>query len=156
MFTDRTVFSFDPGKLQIQTGASAVYRKTSGTVYDRISGKNQLFSGIDRRYGLELQLKAGSWHLQTEYLNTRLGHSEARGWYVLTDYDFTDTDNLALSAEQYTDLLPSTIDKPWYIVAYSHYFNQHNFKLMFDNRVQTGPQKTYYKSVFQLQLFFNW
>ncbi len=155
MFTNRTLLSFSIGSLHIHTGGSAVYRKTSGTAYDRISGKNQLFSGIDRRYGLELRLKAGSWHLQTEYLNTRLDRSEARGWYVLTDYDFTDTDNLALSEEQYTDLLPSTIDKPWYIVVYSHYFNQHNFKLMFDNRVQTDHQKTYYQSVLQLQLFFN-
>ena len=155
MFTDRTLLGVSIGDLHINAGGSAVYRKTSGAVFNRISGKGIVFSGIDRRYGLELHLYTRAWHFQAEYLNTRLGRDQAKGWYVMTDYDLNPKNNLTLSVEQYTDLIPATIDKPWYIIVYSHYFNKHNLKLMFDNRVQTDHQKTYYKSVLQLQLFFN-
>lgn len=155
MFTNRTLLTFSIGGLQIHAGGSTAYRKTTGAVFNRISGQNQLFAGIDRRFGLELRLKAGNWHLQTEYIKARLGNDESKGWYVLSDYDINPKNNIALSMEQYSDLLASTIDKPWYTVVWSHYFNEHNFKLVFDNRIQTDHGKTYYKSVLQLQLFFN-
>jgi len=139
----------------IGSGGSAVYREIHDAQFSKIMGSTKMFSGIDRRYGLETRFYGPGWSLQGEYLNARLENIQSDGWYVLAAANITNKDIIAVSAERLNDHVGTTIDKPWYILAYSHLFDKHNLKLMVDNRLHTDNGNSFYKSVLQIQIFFN-
>ncbi len=100
-------------------GYNLSYRGAHNLQFSKIFGNNYSFTGIDLRFGFEAELNLDSLELQSEYIEAYLSNRKAYRCYVLADYMFAVKNLVALSVEQFNDLNPSTIDKPYYIIGYS-------------------------------------
>ena len=140
---------------KLELGYNLSYRDAHDLQFTKIFGNNFSFTGNDLRFGFEGKLNLGGFELQSEYIQANLGAERAHGYYALTDYLFASKNLLALSIEQYNDLNPSTVDKPWYAIGYSYLLKGNDIKISLDNKFQFVSNKTNVLTTLQIQYFFN-
>ncbi|MEJ2615827.1 MAG: porin [Ignavibacteriaceae bacterium] len=150
-----TLFLLNNPESKLELGYNLSYRNAHKLQFSRILGSNFAFTGNDFRFGFEGKLNIGNFELQTEYIQTNLGHEKADGFYALADYLFTTKHLFTISIEQYNDLNPSTINDPWYVIGYSYLLKGNEIKFSFDNKFQLASSRTNSQTTLQIQYFFN-
>jgi len=144
-----------PAGMKADFGYSLAFRQTTGQTFPKIFRSKKIFAGNDFRWGLEFYLLHKNWEIQSEYIQALLEDQKASGYYLLANYSLSRKNQIVASVEKYKDLnLPQTA-APWYILGFNHYIAKNNAKIMFDSRAQFIRGQTNYKSIIQLQLFFN-
>ncbi len=140
---------------QLELGYNLSYRNAHDLQFSKIFAGNFSFTGNDFRFGFEEKLNIGSFELQSEYIEAHLGNQKAYGYYVIADYLFASKHLLAFSIEQFNDLNPSTVDKPWYVVVYAYLLIGNVIRFSLDNKFQFASNKTNALTTLQIQYFFN-
>ncbi len=149
------LFLLNNSKRKLELGYNLSYRNAHDLQFSKIFAGNFSFTGNDFRFGFEGVLNAGNFQLQSEYIQANLGAEKAHGYYALADYLFASKHLLTLSIEQYSDLNPSTVDKPWYVIGYSYLLKGNDIKFSLDNKFQFESNKTNALTTLQIQYFFN-
>jgi len=150
-----TLFLLNNSESKLELGYNLSYRDAHDLQFSKIFGSNYSFTGNDFRFGFEGKLNLGDFELQSEYIEAHLGNQKAYGYYALADYLIASKNLLALSIEQYNDLIPSTIDNPWYVIGYSYLLKGNDIKFSLDNKFQFASNKTNALTTIQIQYFFN-
>jgi hypothetical protein len=142
-------------KQHILLGYSFMFRKADQLPMTNILPDSVAFSGNDIRYNLFAQYNSQHFNIQAEYLYTNLGGKVADGYYVLASIDFA-KNQMALSWNQYHDLIAATGDAPSVHLGYNYLMNGNKLKLMFDNGIQIEKGKLKnYMATLQFQFFFK-
>ena len=150
-----SMFLLNNTKSRIELGYNLSYRNAHDLKFGKIFGNNFSFTGNDFRFGFEGELNIGNFELQSEYIQANLGIEKAHGYYVLTDLLIDSKNLLTLIIEQYNDLNPLTVDKPWYVIGYSYFLQGNDIKFSLDNKFQFAPDRTNALTTLQIQYFFN-
>ena len=156
LYTQRHIWHIMNRRLfQLQLGASLAYRDVSGMYFKKIVGSTTPVTGRDFRYGVDGLLRYHALQFQGEYIQARLSHITAEGYYLLASVNLSPVHQWSLSVEKYRDAIASTSDNPWFILGYNYRFHQDNAKLMVDTRFQKVETQWNSQFTIQLQLFFN-
>ena len=139
----------------LNIGVSLAYRKTSGLSFAKITGSERPFRGRDVRFGADMQLAAGPFQLQAEFLQARLDGRRAYGGYVQAVYRYTPAQQLVFWVEKMHDLNPRTDDSPWFALAYNYLLHGRLAKLILDVRQQPADRGAHTAATAQFQLFFH-
>jgi phosphate-selective porin len=150
-----TLFLLNNFQTKLKLGYNLSYRDAHDLQFSKIFGDNISFTGSDFRFGFEGMLTLGNFELQSEFIQASLGAEKAHGYYALADYLFASKHLFTLSIEQYSDLIPSTVDDPWYVIGYSYLNKGNDIKLSLDNKFQFASDKTNVLTTLQVQYFFN-
>jgi hypothetical protein len=152
LLTQKTAFTLIDKHLY--AGYSLMYRKADHLQLSGLLPDTVIFSGNDTRLNLFARYTAKTFEVQSEYLLASLNGQKAEGWYVMGTLNLG-KNQVALSWNQYTDLIASTPDTPAIHLAYSYRMKGDKLKIMLDNGVHldNGKMERYFAAL-QLQLFF--
>ncbi|MBN2616294.1 MAG: hypothetical protein JXR71_11440 [Bacteroidales bacterium] len=142
-------------KRRVAIGYSFMYRKADQLPMKNILPDTVVFSGNDIRYNLFAKYSVPKFEIQAEYLYANLGGKVASGYYILSTVTLA-KNQIAVSWNQYNDLIASTSNAPYVHLGYNYLMKGNKLKLMFDNGVQidNGKLKNY-RATLQFQLFFK-
>ncbi|MFC0875123.1 hypothetical protein ACE01N_00940 [Saccharicrinis sp. FJH2] len=153
LLTHKTEFTLP--ERHFSAGYSVMYRKADQLKLQNILPDTTRFTGNDLRYNLYTKYSTKRTEIQAEYLLASLNGTTASGWYLLAHVNIG-KNQLAVSWNQYTDLISETNSFPEVHLGYNYKINGDNLKLMLDNKINVakGELKNYFVTI-QLQLSFN-
>ncbi|MFA3781600.1 porin [Melioribacteraceae bacterium 4301-Me] len=150
-----SIFLLNNSDSKLELGYNLSYRDAHDLQFSKIFGNNFSFTGNDFRFGFEGKLNLGNFELQSEYIEAHIGNQKAYGYYALADYLFASKNLITLSVEQLKDFNPTTVDDPWYVIAYSYLIKGNDIKLSLNNKFQFTTDRTNSLTTLQIQYFFN-
>ncbi|MBN2638220.1 MAG: hypothetical protein JXR65_03915 [Bacteroidales bacterium] len=142
-------------KNHVLIGYSFMFRKADQLSMMNILPNDVIFTGNDIRYNLFAKYSTPKFEIQAEYLYANLGGQVASGYYVLSTINLA-KNQIAVSWNQYNDLINSTSDAPCVHLGYNYLMKGDKLKIMFDNGIQieNGGLKNYLATI-QFQYFFK-
>lgn len=155
MITNKSELNLSLNTNELKIGYSLQYRYAENLKLKDIFSEDYLFTGDDFRYNFFALFKSRKFRIQAEYLNADFNGLKSYGYYILSSLDIKKS-QIVFSFEYYKDLIDTTIDKPYYRIAYNYLINKDKIKLSLDYYFQIIENKfrNYYLSI-QFQMFLK-
>jgi len=155
MITNKSEINLLLNNNKLKIGYSLQYRYAEDLKLKDIFSEDYLFTGDDFRYNFFALFESKRFQIQAEYLNADFKGLKSYGYYFLSSFNIKKS-QIVISYEYYKDLISTTLDKPYYRIAYNYLINNDKIKLSLDYYFQIIENKfrNYYLSI-QIQMFLK-
>ena len=154
LLTNKTSFTIPLNKNKLQFGYSLMYRYAQNLQIKHVLPDSVFYTGTDFRYNFFAMFRSKYLWLQAEYINAKLNHAHADGYYLLSAINIKKS-QIVLSFEDYNNTY-STSPSPYCRIGYNYLISKDKIKVFLDNYFQiiSGKIDNYYASI-QFQMFFK-